>query len=47
MVQKGNLDAKIKIFFDREKIIEENLKRELTILRRHCTESLLAKLEGG
>ena len=32
MLQKGILDTKIKIIVDREEIIEENLKREFTIL---------------
>ena len=47
MVQKGILDAKIRKFVDREKILGENPKRAFTILHGQCTEGILTKLGGG
>ena len=43
MVQKGILDAKIKIV-DREEILEENLKRTFTTFHIQQTEILLTKM---
>ena len=47
MVQKVILYAEIKLFVDREEIMEENLKRAFTILAAyddsHCTRSLQNK----
>ena len=43
MVQKGILDAKIRKFIDREKILGENPKRAFTILHGQCTDSLLVE----
>ena len=46
MVQKGILDAKIKKLFDREEILEENLKSSFTILHGKCTEIPLVNFGG-
>ena len=44
MVQKEILGAKIDKFVDREKIMEDNLKRVFTILNVQCTSILLDTL---
>ena len=44
--QKGTLDVKTNVFFDREEILENNPKRVFTILHGQCTESLLNSMGG-